>query len=426
VTTKLEQGSSRNSFIEALEQREVALLFIGQLLSQFGDQFLAIAGFSMIIRLSSSTLLLSGLALSFSLPQLLLGLLGGVYVDRLNRKTVMIAADVARGLLVLPVLWANARGELWVLYPVAASMVVAGVFFYPARNATIPNIVEPRLLLPANVLIQASYILSLIFGATAAGLVVGQWGPDVAILFDSVTFFISAACITLMRIPANVRQQIHARARDVQSELAEGMQYIWRHPFLKRILIITAVAALGISAIMILGIKWLQELLGRHGSTLKPETGFGIAMAAMGLGVALGGLFVQRLADRLPVNQVVGACLSLAGVAIISFALAPNFVLVLVAAAALGLCIVVARAGLATLTHQLVPDRVRGRVESAVNMVAGASMAAAQGLAGVLAVPSLLGVQGVFVSAGIVTLAAGLGTFYALDGAVQAASAQDA
>ena len=86
----------------------------------------------------------------------------------------------------------------------------------------------------------------------------------------------------------------------------------------------------------------------------------------------------------------------------------------------MGLCTVVARAGLATLTHQIVHDDIRGRVESAVNMIVSSSSALAQGLSGALAVPSLLGVQGVFIGAGSITIIAGLATFYALNDAARA------
>ncbi len=422
VGIETQKSDVQNHLIAALRNRQVALLFAGQLFSQIGDQFLFIAALSMITRLTDSSLALGGLALAISVPQLLMGLIGGVYVDRLNRKHVMVIADAARGVLVIAALWASERGELWVLYPVAIGLSVAGVFFYPARNAVIPNIVEPHLLLSANVLIQASYILALIFGASSAGLIVGQWGPQAAIVFDSVTFWISAGCIALMHIPPNVRRDANLDVGAVWREMTEGLRYIWHNAFLSRVLSITAVAALGISAIMILGIKWLEEMFDRGQASLQPETGFGIAVATMGLGVAVGGLLVQRLAARLPVNQVVGTCLSLVGVAIVGFAVAPNFALVLPAAAAIGLCTVVARAGLATLTHQIVSDDIRGRVESAVNMVVSTSSATAQGLSGILAVPALLGVQGVFIGAGAITFVAGLITFYALNGIVHAAA----
>jgi MFS family permease len=394
--------------------RDFQLLFIGQLFSQIGDQFLFIAALSIVNRLTASPLALSGLALAISIPQLTFGLLGGVLVDRFDRKQLLIVSDVLRALVILPALLANDRATVWLLYPAAAGLATVGTAFYPARNAIIPNIVSPKLLLSANTLIQVSYILALVFGATLAGFAVRLWGAGAAIWFDSGTFLFSAALIAFMHIPHNSPSELHESARTVEAQLVQGLKYVLGSRLLLQVLAITAIAALGIGAIQILGLNFLNERLN------VTEQGFGMTMAMVGIGVALGGAVVQRLATRLPANQVVGACLAGVGIAIIAFALAPNFGLVLVAAAGIGLCLIVARAGLATLTQQLVPDAVRGRVESAVNMIVGVSTAAAQGLSGLLGDPHFLGVQGVFVSAGVITLAAGVSSVYALRGVVLA------
>jgi DHA3 family macrolide efflux protein-like MFS transporter len=407
----LPEGSS---LLAALGQRDFQLLFIGQLFSQVGDQFLFIAALSIVNHFTASPLALSGLALAISIPQLVFGLWGGVLVDRFDRKLLLIVSDVLRALVILPALLANDRSTLWLLYPAAAGLAAVGTAFYPARNAIIPNIVPPKLLLSANTLIQVSYILALIFGATLAGFVIQLWGADAAVWFDSGTFLFSAILIACMRIPHN--QPSHARGvtRTLWGQLVQGLRYVLGSHHLLRVLAITAIAALGIGAIQILGLNFLNQRLN------VTERGFGLTMATMGVGVALGGAFVNRIASKRPANQVVGLTLAGVGVAIIAFALSPSFGLVLVAAAAIGLCIVVARAGLATLTQQLVPDDVRGRVESAVNMIVSVSAAAAQGLAGLLGDPHFLGVQGVFVSAGAITLVAGIGAVYALRGVVRA------
>jgi len=406
--------SPSGSLLAAMGNRDFLLLFIGQLFSQIGDQFLFIAALSLINHFTASPLALSGLALAISIPQLIFGLLGGVLVDRFDRKRLLIVSDVLRALVILPVVLVNQRSHLWMLYPAAAGLATVGTAFYPARNAIIPNIVSPKLLLSANTLIQVSYILALILGATLAGFAVRLWGAGAAVWFDSGTFLLSAALIAFMHISHNSLSEAHESARTVRAQLAQGLRYVFGSQLLLRVLAITAIAALGIGAIQILGLNFLSQRLN------VAEQGFGMTMAMVGVGVALGGALVQRLATRLPANQVVGACLAGVGAAIIAFALAPNFGLVLVAAAGIGLCLVVARAGLATLTQQLVPDVVRGRVESAVNMMVSVSTAAAQGLSGLLGDPHFLGVQGVFVGAGVITLAAGVSAIYALRGVVQA------
>jgi len=405
--------ATSSSLLAAMGNRDFQLLFFGQLVSQVGDQFLFIAALSIINRLTASPLALSGLALAISIPQLTFGLLGGVLVDRFNRKRLLIVSDVLRALVILPAVLVHQRNEVWILYPAAAGLAIVGTAFYPARNAVMPNIVSPALLLSANTLIQVSYILALVFGATLAGFVVNLWGPTAAILFDSGSFLFSTLLIAAMRIPPNVPAQTHGAARTVWEQLVQGLRYVTSSSLLLRVLAITAVAALGIGAIQILGLNFLNQRLN------VTEQGFGLTMAMMGIGIAVGGAVVQRIASRRPANQVVGVCLAGVGIAIIVFALAPHFGFVLVAAAGIGLCLVVARAALATLTQQLVPDQVRGRVESAVNMVVSVSTASAQGLAGLLGDPHFLGVQGVFVSAGVITLMSGVASVYALRGAVQ-------
>jgi MFS family permease len=403
-----------SSLLTAMGNRDFQLLFYGQLFSQIGDQFLFIAALSIVNRLTASPLALSGLALAISVPQLTFGLFGGVLVDRFNRKSVLIVSDVLRALVILPALLVRDYSGLWILYPVAAAQAIVGTAFYPARNAIIPNIVPPKILLSANTLMQVSYILALVFGATMAGFAVKLLGPGAAILFDSATFLVSVLLIAFMRIPPNVTAGSHESARTIWGQLVQGLRYVTGSNLLLRVLAITAIAALGIGAIQILGLNFLSHKLN------VSEQGFGITMAMLGIGVALGGAVVQRFATHRPANQVVGACLAGVGIAIVVFALAPNFGFVLVAAVGIGLCLVVARAGLATLTQQLVPDQVRGRVESAVNMTVSVSTASAQGLAGVLGDPHFLGVQGVFIGAGVITLMAGLGAIYALRGVVQA------
>ncbi len=402
-----------SSLLASMHNRDFRLLFWGQLVSQIGDQFLFIAALSIINRLTASPLALSGLALAISIPQLTFGLIGGVVVDRFNRKWVLIVSDVLRALVILPALLVNQRSDVWLLYPAAAGLATIGTAFYPARSAIIPNIVKPTLLLSANTLIQVSYIVALICGATLAGFAVRLWGPDAAILFDSASFLLSALLIVFMHIPPNVAE-LHESARTVRGQLVQGLRYVAGSRLLLRVLAITAIAALGIGAIQILGLNFLNQRLN------VTEQGFGVTMAMVGVGVAVGGAVVQRLASRMPANQVVGMCLAGVGIAIIVFALAPHFGLVLVAAAGIGLCLVVARAGLATLTQQLVPDEVRGRVESAVNMIVSVSAASAQGLSGLLGDPHFLGVQGVFIGSGAVTLAAGVSAVYLLRGAVHA------
>jgi DHA3 family macrolide efflux protein-like MFS transporter len=404
----------RAVIVNAFRNRDFSALWIGQLLSQIGDNFVIVAILFVINTLTDSPLALGIMALVATLPQLLLGLVGGVFVDRLDRKWVMIVSDIVRGLAVLCLLLVQRADQLYIFYIVAFVMATVGLFFNPARNAVIPNIVSDEILLTANALMQANQIIAVILGASIAGLVIGWLGPAFAFVFDSFSFAVSAAAIATMTIPPVNPKLSKTETRVIWNQLVEGLLFIKNSSSLLHVIVTTAVATLGFGAIMVLGIIYLDEALGMGAE------GFGFLYAVQGLGVVMGGVVIGRFASSARVNWVVGGCMVILGLAIIAFAAAPSYPLVLVAVAIIGLSIVSARAALATLTQSLVPDEKRGRVGSAVTMVIGASTSASMALSGVFG--DLIGVQAVFITAGVITILAGVAASYTLQGAERAVS----
>ncbi|OQY26244.1 MAG: hypothetical protein B6I34_00020 [Anaerolineaceae bacterium 4572_32.1] len=398
-----------SAIVDALRYRSFLALWIGQLVSQAGDQFVIIAILVLINRLTDSAVPVGIIGLCFTAPQLLLGLWGGVFADRWNRKTVMIVSDILRGVAVLALTMVHDASQFYILYLITFIMSSAGVFFSPARNAIIPNIVPERLLLAANALIQSSQIIAMILGASVAGFIVDWLGVGFAFIFDSLTFFVSAAAIVIMHIPHRTAVRKQGEAREIWAQLKEGLAFIRRNPFLTNLMVITGQATFGFAAIFVLGVMHLGDTLG------VDAKGFGILYAVEGLGVVIGGAILTKFLPRIKTNWVVAICMISLGVSIIAFAAAPSYVLVMISMIVIGLSIVSARAALATLTQALVPDEKRGRVESAVAMVIGAATSASTGLAGVFG--DLVGVQAVFFAAGIITAAAGVGAGYVLSGA---------
>jgi len=401
---------------ELLQNHDFRLLWIGQLLSQIGDQCMLIAAITLISNLSNSPLAMLIPAISMAIPQIVFGLVGGVVADRWNRKLVMVGSDVLRGLTVLCVLLISSAQQLWILYLVAAGLALMGVFFYPARNAVIPNLVPAGLLLAANGLIQGSYIIGLIVGPVIAGAAVELWMPS-AIIFDSATFFISAIVITVMNVPQAASEESYtAEENSVWEDMKAGLNFIRHSRALSQVLVVTAVATLGIGAIVLLAIPHLKAQLEASGLE------YGIAMSILGLGSVLGGLMVSRLSRRLSTSAIVGGMLILAGVVIVAFAFAPNYTVVLISITIIGACVVMARGALDTISQALSPDPVRGRVQSAVNLLVVAATAVAEGLSAVLG--TLMGVQAVFAAAGVMTALTGVVTIFVLRGPARLVSSR--
>ncbi len=396
---------------ELLQNRSFALLWGGQLVSMIGLQCLIVAGITLIADVSHSPLALLIPALCVTAPQVVLGLMGGVIADRLSRKRVMIISDLARALIVLTLLLVTTPGQIWILYAAAAGLALAGAFFDPARNASLPRLVPDHSLIAANGLIQSSHVIALILGPVIGGFALELWQPS-AFLLASGAFVVSAAAVTLMRIPPNGRVAAEAGQTNLFRDVRDGLAFIRRSRVLRRVLAVTAVATLGAGAVLLLAIPHLKTTVGAGGLQ------YGIAMSALGLGSLLGCGLVTRLGQGVAATTMVGGMLILAGAAIVAFAYAPGYAVVLASVALIGMCLVVARGTLDALTQTVAPDEMRGRVQSAVHILIVSSAAAAAGFAAVLG--SLVPPEIVFVAAAATTTAAGLAALLALREAADA------
>jgi MFS transporter, DHA3 family, macrolide efflux protein len=427
-----------NSLVITLRNRDFRYLFIGQFISQMGDIFILMAVLITLQRLAGSKGALAMLVISFSLPTLIFGIIGGVFIDRLNRKVVMIASDLIRAALVPCAIFVQAADAIWLYYLLAFLIATVGVFFIPARNASLPNLVPNEQLLAANGLVQFTQVAALVGGAALAGYVISLAGTNFAFIFDSFTFVASAFFILLIRLPQPNPRASKASRDVLWQQTLEGLGYIRAHRNLKHILIMAGVGTLGVTAITVLGVAYLDEVLGPLYRLELPEpvkeialsvassssenswndthrrlsVQLGVMISVLGLGMVGGTLLIGGFGARARDSQIVSSALTIMGGAILAFALAPNFGLVLAATAIIGLTVVIARSSLATLTQRLVPDEKRGRVESVVNLIIGVGTVMSTALSGWLS--EITGVRGVFVICAGLTLAVAGGAFVVL------------
>src|SRR5436305_2152396 len=183
----------RTVYLQLLRQnRNFRLLYIGQAISQLGDWFNAVAVYALLLDLTGSATAVAWILITQSLPVPLVGPLAGVVVDRVNRRRLMIAADLFLGVLILGLLLVRTADRVWIAYVVTAFTMSASAFFEPARTSTIPNITSPQELMPANALSAATWSAMLAIGASVGGLVTAWLGRDVAFVINAASFFVSA------------------------------------------------------------------------------------------------------------------------------------------------------------------------------------------------------------------------------------------
>jgi len=375
-------GLNAQTLRDLLGNRNYVPMWIGQMVSYMGDQFMLIAALAVVSILAplNSGIVTAGLALANALPSILIGLIGGVFVDRLDRKTVMIASDIVRGLALFSLLLVNNNPtRLWIFFVVLAVTGAASTFFYPARASAMPAIVPHQMLAGANALLEAGFVIALVFGALMAGILVQSFGPNLAFGFNSLAYFFSATMIALIRIPARSHEtNPDISARQVWLELKAGLHYIWLTRAMRYVMGMSIMISASIGAVLILSLDYLTKTL--H---VGPSQ-FGIVMAILGIGIVIGGLLIQRLSKHLPTNRLVGAAIALNGLAMIGFVLQPQLALVCIFTALIGVSVVVARTVLGTLTQSIPPESLRGRVQSAFSIISSVPLAIAVGVVGLL------------------------------------------
>ena len=183
--------------LAVLRRRNFALLWWGALISRLGDYTLAVGLPFYVYQHTGSTLATSGMVVAELVPEILLGSLAGVYVDRWDRRGAMITADIARAVVLLALLSAQSPGALWIVYLVAVAQTSAAQFFIPASGALLPRLVEEDQVLTANALRALMDNVARVMGPAIGGLLLGLCGLSGVVLADAVSFLFSAGMILL-------------------------------------------------------------------------------------------------------------------------------------------------------------------------------------------------------------------------------------
>jgi MFS family permease len=393
------------SWSELFAHRDFRLLWIGQTISQLGDSLSIYALIMLVNRLTESSAgAISLLLAAWGIPRLL-GPITGVYVDRLDRKRLMIISDLARVVLVLVFLLVRSAEQLWLLYTVAFLTSVVATVFDPAKSAVLPNILEERLLLKANSLSQITLIGTTVMGASVAGVLVGLANNAApAFIADSVSFAISALFIAMMTIPPHEREDSGDGVRAVLGEIWGGLRFVGTQQMVLGVMLSLSVAMLGLGAVDALFVPFLTNDLGIG------EEWFGLLKAGQMAGIVIGTIVIGSLSGRLKPGQIVTGSLILLGVDLAAIMLLSGSMIETVGVfSVVGLAVGPLNAAIATVMQVYVPDDLRGRATSALNAANQVAYLVSVGAAGIVA--DLMGTRPVFVvSGGLMVLAGGVAT----------------
>ncbi len=410
--------SARSPAQRLFHNRNFAALWIGQAISSTGDYFTLLAIPIFVNRLTGSVMLVGLSFLSVALPALVLGPVAGVFVDRLDRRKVMIISDVLRGLLTLVLLTVRDASQVWIVYLVGLLVSCAAQFFSPARGAVLPLIVPGRDdWLSANAAMRIIQTVGMLAGPALAGAAIGLWGERAAFIADGASFLVSAAAVALMAIPRTTPGLAGeaSSVRSVWADLSEGLAYMVSNRSTLGIFICMGMASLGYSTVNMIWIPFLQREYG------VGAAGIGIADAALGAGMLAGGLLAGQVAAHLSKPVISAGGLAFDGLMYIAILLLPSFPWVIPWQFLAGLSLTPMQSALDTIFQLAVPDLKRGRV--------GASLSASYNAAGMLSMAfatlfaDAIGLRSIFAIVGGCVLASGLLGFWLIkepDGALTA------
>src|ERR1041385_1832995 len=189
-------------YLELLRSnRGFRFLWFGQVVSQMGDWFDTIAVYTIALTLTGSPRSVALIMVARFLPSVVMGPLSGVVADRFSRRTIMIASDIVRAVVVLGFLFVRRPDQMWLVYVLTVLQLTFSTFFEPAKTAAIPSIVAEQDLVLANSITSITWSVMLTLGAAIGGAITDWFGTDAAFVIDSLTYVASALLIASVRFP---------------------------------------------------------------------------------------------------------------------------------------------------------------------------------------------------------------------------------
>jgi MFS family permease len=399
-------GAAASAARSPLRRRPFALLWAGALVSDLGDWMLLIGLPVFVFQLTGSALTTSTVFVAELIPALILGQVGGVLVDRWDRRRILVVASLLQALLLLPLLAVDSADRLWIVYLVAAAQSALARVCSPATAALIPALVPRDELASANAMNAVGASLARLAGSPLGGLAVQLLGLGGIVVLDAATFVVSALFVAAIRVPAaaatsaSVADGAPGPARAVRPHLVadwvDGLRTILRTPRLGPAIAIGAASQVAQGIFVVLFVVFVLDVLRADGAAV------GLIRGVQAIGGIAAGIGIGMLHGRVSNRALVGwGFVAFGAIALLTWNLSavtdavPVYVLLFMI---VGVPAVATSVGLQSLIQAITPPSHLGRVFAAFETGAGALQAVGVVIAGALAdrlgVLPILNVQG--------------------------------
>jgi len=387
-------AGARGSRRTLWRHRDFLKLWSAQTVTQFGDEITQLALPLVAIITLGATPLQIGLLGTFQfLPFILLTIPAGVWVDRMRRRPILIGADIGRALLLtsIPIAFVGGWLSMEQLYVVGFLVGCLEVFFDVAYQSFLPSVVERDQLQEGNAKLELSNSASAVIGPGLAGFLVQLVTAPFAILFDALSYAGSVVLLLFIRRPETVELPEHhvdGKRPSMLTEAKEGLRYVLGHRYLRNIAACTGTLNLfgNIGGVVLL--LYIVDELGINPATV------GLVFAIANLGVLLGALSAERLANRIGVGPTIVWSAFLNPISLVLVALAPPEapVPLLIASGIVGAATgVVYNVNQVSLRQAITPERMQGRMNATMRFIVWGTIPIGSILGGALG--GLIGLQ---------------------------------
>jgi MFS family permease len=380
--------------------RDFWKFWVGQTISNLGASFTQFALPLLVFKLTGSPLNLAITTAVTFLPYLLFGLLIGAWVDRVNRKHVMIWTDVLRAVVVglIPLLAALDRLTVEWIYAVTFVNTTLSICFTSAEFAAIPSLVRkdhPADIVTANGRIQASYSAAAVIGPLMAGALVAVLSIPELLVIDAASFLVSAMTLAIIGTSFNVVDQ--PARKSIRQDVVEGLRYVLSHPVLRNISAMMALVNLVGTASFAQLVYFGKDRLDASDSQIA------ILFAAESLGVVVLSLAAGPLRHRFRFSTVALGALMLSGALTMVFAALTSYWIAVVLWGVISGLGILFNINTGSLRQQIVPNEMLGRVMSVAMVLAWSANPVGAYVGGVI-VEATHNVALLFAASGLLTV----------------------
>ncbi|MCJ8009357.1 MFS transporter [Lederbergia wuyishanensis] len=380
---------------ELLLNRKFVFLWLAQAASGLGSTFATFALSWLVYEMTGSKMAMGSIWVSFMLPNILIQLFSGPYLDRWDRKKVMMFSEWSRAaaFLVLVMLISFNQLEAWHLFAVSVAVGLAQPIFYPAIMAYVADILPKEKLLKGNSILEGTGQVMMLLGPTFGGVLIAAFGTEPVLYILIISLGVSG--VLLMMNPSSKKKQLRKR-ESWFTQFKEGLQFYRVYPVLFWVGMMMMMINFSSGAAQPMFLPFITDEL--HGTAFK----YGLFTSAFSFGMVGGTILTGTLKEPRNRKRVMLGSLFISGVLFLGLAWTPFYWLALVISFGQGLFAIIFNINNTTLYQQRVPEHLRGRVFSVRILLAQAGIPFGAALGGLFAevfsIPILFTVLGCLIA----------------------------